>query len=237
MDSTRRTARAAGLLYLLMGIPAAFSLMYVPGKLIVRGDATATAGNILAHETLFRLGAASNLVATTIFIFLALALYRLLKGVHQGHASLMVILVLVQVPLAFLNELNRLAALLLVRGADFLSVFDKPQRDAMAMLFLRLDGQGSIASQVFWGLWLLPFGILVFRSGFLPRFLGAWLVINGFAYLAMSFTGLVLPQHYSTVFRVATPFLLGEAAIMLWLLVMGAKPQPLKAEASPSAHG
>lgn len=237
MDSTRRTARVAGLLYLLMSITGVFSLMYVPGKLIVRGNAGATASNLLAHETLFRLGIVSNLVAATIFIFLALALYRLLKGVNQQHASLMVILVGVQVPLAFLNELNHLAALLLVRGADFLSVFDKPQRDALAMLFLKLEGQGSIVSQIFWGLWLLPFGLLVFRSGFLPRILGAWLMVNCFAYLAMSFSGLLLPQHYDMVFRIATPFLLGELAIMLWLLIMGAKPRPLEAAASSSAHG
>ena len=237
MNSTKRTARVAGLLYLLMGITGFFSLMYVPGKLIVRGNAAATAANILASESLFRLGVASNLIAAAIFIFLALALYRLLKGVNRQHASLMVILVLVQIPLAFLNELNHLAALLLVRGADFLSVFDKPQRDALAMLFLNLNGQGSIVSQIFWGLWLLPFGVLVFRSGFLPRILGVWLMINGFAYLAMSFSGLLLPQYYEAVFRIASPFLLGEVAMMLWLLIMGAKPQPLDAAAPPSAAG
>lgn len=224
MNPTKRTARVAGLLYLLLTVTGFFSLMYVPGKLIVRGNAAATAANILASESLFRLGVASDLVAGTVFIFLALALYRLLKGVNQQHASLMVILVFVQVPLGFLNELNNLATLLLVRGADFLSVFDKPQRDALAMLFLRLHSQGAIVSQIFWGLWLLPFGVLVFRSGFLPRILGAWLIVNCFAYLAMSFTGLLLPQHYDMVFRIATPFLLGEAAIMLWLLIMGAKP-------------
>lgn len=237
MNSTKRTARVAGLLYLLMGILGAFSLMYVPGKLIVRGNATATASSILASESLFRLGIVSGLVSAVVFIFLALVLYRLLKGVNQHHASLMVILVLVQVPLAFLNELNHIAALLLVRGADFLSVFDKPQRDALAMLFLNLNSQGSIVSQVFWGLWLFPFGVLVFRSGFLPRILGVWLMINCFAYLAMSFSGLLLPQYYDMVFRIASPFLLGEVAMMLWLLIMGAKPQPLDHLAPSSAGG
>jgi hypothetical protein len=237
MSSTKRTARIAGLLYLVLTITGFFSLMYVPGKLIVRGNAAATAGNILASESLFRLGVASDLFAGIVFIFLALVLYRLLKGVNRQQASLMAILVGVQIPLGFLNELNNLAALLLVRGADFLSVFDKPQRDALAMMFLRLHGQGAIVSQIFWGLWLLPFGLLVFRSGFLPRVLGVWLMINCVAYLAMSVTGLLLPQHYDVVFRIATPFLLGEVAIMLWLLIMGAKPQPLEAAASSSAVG
>jgi hypothetical protein len=228
MNSTKRTARVAGGLYLLVGITGFCNLMYVPGRIFVRGNATATASNILAHESLFRLGAVSNLIASTVFIFLALVLYRLLKGVNQHHASLMAILVFVQVPLAFLNELNQFAALALVRGADFLSVFDKPQRDALAMLFLNLHSQGIIVSQVFWGLWLLPFGVLVFRSGFLPRVLGLWLMINCFAYLAMSFSGLLLPQYYDMVFRIAFPALLGEMAIMLWLLIMGAKPQPVQ---------
>ena len=226
MSSTKKTARAAGLLYLLLGIPAAFSLTYLPGKLIVQGNATATAANILASESLFRLGIASQLIAAIISIFLALALYRLLKSVSQQRASLLVILVLIQVPITFLNEVSSLAALMLVRGADFLSVFAKPQRDALAMMFINLHDQGVIASQIFWGLWLFPFGLLVFRSGFLPRFLGVWLLLNGFAYVALSFTGLLLPPYYKTVFNASLPVLLGGMMVALWLLIVGAKEQP-----------
>jgi hypothetical protein len=156
----------------------------------------------------------------------------LLKAVNQQHASLMVILALIQVPIAFLNQVNRLAALILVRGADFLSVFDTPQRNALAMLFLRLHDQGIIVSEIFWGLWLFPFGPLVFRSAFLPRILGVWLIINGFAYLTISFTGMLLPNYQDMVSRIAFPALLGELVIMLWLLIMGARPQPLDAPAS-----
>ena len=106
-------------------------------------------------------------------IFLTLALYRLLKGVDQDLARLMVILgSLMVTPIYFLNTLNDVAALLLARGADFLSVFDKPQRDALAMLFLRLHHGGVVANEIFWGLWLFPFGLLVYRSRFLPRILG-----------------------------------------------------------------
>ena len=82
------------------------------------------------------------------------------------------------------------------------------------------------------GRWLLPFGLLVYRSRFLPRFLGVWLIINGFAYVVISFTGLLLPQYEDKVFNSAFPVLLGEMAIMLWLVVKGAKPQPLAAPAS-----
>ena len=136
----------------------------------------------------------------------------------------------------FFNVLNDAAALMLVHGADFLSVFEKPQRDALAMLFLNLHGQGFVAGEIFYGLWLLPLGILTYRSHFLLRFLGIWLILNGFAYLVLSFTGLVLPQYEDTVSNIAFPVLTGELAFMLWLLIMGAKPQaPAVAAPSPAA--
>jgi hypothetical protein len=135
----------------------------------VRGDATATANNIAAHELLFRLGIVSDLFCGTILIFLVLALYRLLKGVNQNLAVLMVILRgLLPAAIDFLNVLDDAAALLLVRGADFLSVFHKPQRDALAMLFLRLHRQEFVGAEIRWGPWLFPWAVLVYRSRFLP---------------------------------------------------------------------
>jgi hypothetical protein len=135
-----------------------------------------------------------------------------------------------------MNTLNDIAALTLLRGgADFLSVLDKPHRDALAMLFLRLNFQGNLINEIFWGLWLFPFGVLVMRSRFLPRFLGVWLIVNGFAYVAVSFTGLLLPPYYDVAFRGAFPALLGEIAIMLWLLVKGARAQPSGAAALSSS--
>src|SRR6266849_3708148 len=158
MSSTKNTGRFAGLLYILMSIPGFFAMVYVPSKLIVHGNATATANNIAASETLFRLGIAAELIGYAGFIFVALALYDLLKGVNRRHASLMVLLIVVSVPIAFLNELNSIAALILVRGADFLSIFEKPQREALAMLFLNLHFHGLVVDQIFWGLWLFPLG-------------------------------------------------------------------------------
>lgn len=232
MHATDKAARVAGAIYLSMAITAPFSLIYVPRTLIVPGNSTATANNILAHETLFRLSIVADLITSVIFILLVMALYRLLSGVNKTLASLMVALVLVSVAVGFMNVLNNIAALTLFRGADFLAVFDKPQRDAMAMLFLRLHGQGLVINEIFWGLWLFPFGVLVMRSGFLPRILGVWLIVNCFAYLALSFTGLLLPQHEDMVSRIAFPVLFGEIAIALWLLIKGAKVQPLAAAAS-----
>jgi hypothetical protein len=230
MHPTTKAARIAGAWYVLLGVVAPLRLIYIPSALFVRGNATATANNIGAHELLFRLGIVADLLTGTIVIFVVLALYRLLKGVDQNHAVLMVILGgLMVAPIYFLNVLNDVAALLLVRGADFLSVFEKPQRDALAMLFLRLHHHGVLANEIFWGLWLFPFGALVFRSRFLPRILGVWLIIGGFGYLAISFTGFLLPQYQDMVSNIAFPGMLGEVAIMLWLLIMGAKPQPLAA--------
>jgi hypothetical protein len=215
-----------------MVVTAPFSLIYIPSKLIVRGNATATANNILAHETLFRLGIVADLITSVIFICLVLALHRLFSGVNQTHASLMVALVLVSAAVGFINVLNNIAALTLFRGADFLAILDKPQRDALGMLFIRLHGQGNVINEIFWGLWLFPFGVLVMRSRFLPRILGVWLVINGFAYLAISLTGLLFPQYMDKVYNIAFPVLFGELAIMLWLVIKGAKVQPLAAAAT-----
>ena len=227
MTSLSRNARVAGFLYLSL-LTAPLRLIYIPSKLFVPGNAAATAANIAAHETLFRLGILSDLFSATMLIFLTLALYRLFKGVDQDLARLVVILgALMVTPIYFVNTLNDMAALMLVRGADFLAAFDKPQRDALAMLFLRLHHGGEVANEVFWGLWLFPFGLLVYRSRFLPRILGLWLMLNCFAYLALSLTGILWPQYENAVFNSAFPAMLGELAIMLWLMIMGAKqPSP-----------
>src|SRR5580765_8092731 len=154
MRPSGNPGRFVGLLYVLVSILGAFALLYVPSRLIVDGNATVTASNIVASETLFRLGIVCNLVSQILFMWVALALYDLLKGVNQRHASLMLTLLVVAIPIALLNELNAIAALILVRGADFLSTFDKPQRDTLALLFLNLHNHGFGIAEIFWGLWL-----------------------------------------------------------------------------------
>ena len=235
MSSTRNPGRFAGLLYVLFSIPGFFAMVYVPSKLIVHGNAAATASNIAANETLFRFCIAGQLICQAGFIFVALALYHLFKGINRRYASLWVILVVVAIPIAFLNELNSFAALVLVRGADFLSIFEKPQREALAMLFLNLHSHGIVVAELFWGLGLLPLALLVYRSRFLPRFLGVWLAIDGFAYLVLSLTGILLPQYQDKVFTYAQPAFFGEVAFMLWLLIKGATPPPLDTAASSPA--
>src|SRR5437868_9812501 len=224
MHPIDKAARQAGAIYLSLALTGPFSLLYIPNKLIVRGNAPATADNILAHEILFRLGIVADLFGSIIFICVGMALHRLLNRVNRTWALLMVGLILVSAAVGFVNVLNNIAALTLFRGGtDFLAVFDKTQRDALGYLFIRLHSQGNLINEIFWGLWLLPFGLLVFRSGFLPRFLGVWLILNCFTYVALSLTALFFLPYYDTAFRLATPLLFGELAIVLWLLIKGAK--------------
>src|SRR5581483_5227622 len=156
MNETKKAARIAGIIYLSMIFVAPFSMLYVPNKLIVRGNATATADNILAHETMFRLSIFGDLVGQVIFICLGVAFYRLLRDVNKTWALLMLSFVLVSSAVCFLNVTNDIAALLLFRGGEFLAVVDKPERDALAMLFLRLYNYGQFIAEIFWGLWLFP---------------------------------------------------------------------------------
>ncbi len=199
MHPTDKAARIAGAVYLSMVLTGPFSFIYAPSKLIVRGNATATANNILSHEAL------------------------LLSSVSKPWAVAMLGFVLVSAAVGFLNTLNNVAAFMLFRGADFLNVFEQAQRNALGMFFLRLHSQGNFINEVFWGLWLFPFGLLVFRSGFLPRTIGVWLMINCVAWLVLSPIALFAPSYYDSAFRFAQPLLFGELAIMLWLLIKGAK--------------
>ena len=235
MTSIRNPGRFAGLLYVLTSIVGFFAMGYVPGKLMVYGNTSATVNNVAAHEMLFRFGIAGQLISQAAFIFVALALYKLLAVVDRRQASLMVILIVVSVPIAFVNELNSLAALALVRGADFLSIVEKPQRDAFAMLFLNLHGRGLVVAELFWGLWLFPLGLLVYRSRFLPRFLGVWLGLAGAAWVVLSLVSVVLPKYQSEVYTYTQPAVFGEIAFMLWLLIKGAKPPALAPGASTAA--
>jgi hypothetical protein len=233
MSSISRNARVAGVLYLLLGIAAPLRLLYIPSTLFVRGDPAATAANIAANETLFTLGIVSELFCGVVVALLTLALYRLFKDVDRQQAVVMVVLGgILPAAIDFIVVLNDAAALILVRGPDFLSAFDKPQRDALAMLFLRLHGQQVLAAEILWGLWLFPLAVLILRSGYLPRLLGYWLMLNGIAYLAISLTGLLLPSYESLVSTVTLPAVLGEVAVILWLVIMGATPRPSAAEAA-----
>ena len=213
MSSTKSTARLAGVLYLVNAVTGFFGIVYVPGKLIVSGNAAATARNILASEMLFRAGIVSELICAVEFIYLVWVLYRLLSGVNKTHAALMMIWGLAFIPVMVVNVLSEIAALTLLGGADFLSVINQLNREALAVLFLDLHRYGYVVGWIF-GPWLCHFGVLIYRSGFLPRILGVLLVGAGFGYLADSLTPLLLPSYENLVSRVAAiPLTLGEPAL------------------------
>jgi hypothetical protein len=224
MTELSRQARVVGFLYFLLVLAGPIRLIYIPTMLFVHADAAATAAHIGAHETLFRVGMVSSLFCSVVLIYLTLALYRLFKAVDPAQAVLVVILggVMPGV-IGFINVAIDAVALMLVGGADFLSAFEKPERDAMAFAFLHLHHQVDVASEVLWGLWLFPLAILTLKSRFLPRLLGAWLIVAGVSYLALSFTAEMLPQFEDAVFSAGTLPRLGEIAFVLWLLVIGAK--------------
>src|SRR5207245_11679773 len=131
---------------------------------------------------------------------------------------LMVAFVLVSAAVGFLNALNNIAAVILFRGGEFLDVLDKTQRDALAMLFIRLHNQGEFISEIFWGVWLFPFGLLVYRPGFLPRILGIWLIIACFAWVALIITALFFLSHYAAGFCCLQLAFFAYIQIMFWLL-------------------
>lgn len=227
MNSTRKLARTIGILYVLISIPGIFGLLYVPSVLIVRGDAAATARKILASETLFRAGIVADLLAQAAFILVALALYRLLKGVDRNLAALMVILLVVQIPLAFAAEVHRLAVLNLLDGASPASAFGEAQRNAQMMMSLDSFSDGMLVTEIFMGLWLFPLGILIWRSGFLPRFLGLLLFVAALAYFAEAVTWLLLPAYGHAVGKIAGKLRPLELVTPLWMLIMGARDRPL----------
>ena len=235
MQSTQKTARVAGLLYVLVVITGMFSLLYAPGKLFVPGNSAATAHSILVNQSFFRWYVLVGIVSEVLFCSVVLVLYQLLKRVNQVQAAVMVILVLITAPIAFQSMATQVSTLAFVKGAEFLTTLDKPQRDAVAMLLFNADNEGILVSMMFWGLWLLPLGLLVFRSGFLPRFLGGWLIINGFAYVIISLTRLFSPENADQVFKIAMPAILGELAFALWLLFVGARARLPVAELSATS--
>ena len=227
-SSIRRTARLAGLLYLVMSIIMVLGYMYAPSAFIVNGDATATARKIVEGAQLYRLTVLASLVAQVLFIFVALLLYHLFRDVDRFQARLMAVLVLVAIAAELVQVANRLAPLDLLIGNGFLSVFTRSQREALALGFLYLGGNLTVVLTVFWGLWLLPFGALVMKSGYFPKVLDILLMIAGFGYVATSLGFFVAPERLALIRRIAMPLYFGEVPIILWLLVVGAKVRPVE---------
>ncbi len=225
MNPTKKTARLAGLLYLIWAITGVYGMLYIPSQIIVRGDTVATANKILSNEFLFRTGIINDLISNTICVFLVLVLYRLFKQVNERQAKLMVALLIVTIPVVFIMDAFNITSIMILKG-EVLKTFELSQRQDLAMLFLKINDYGVLTLEMFWGLWLIPFGQLVYKSEFIPRILEVFLILNGVAYIIHCFTSLLLPNYQTLVSQFTIPFwILGEISIVLWLLIKGAKVQ------------
>ena len=217
-----RIARIAGLLYVLMIPLGLLGIMYVPTVLVAEGDVVSTIENIMANMGLFRLSIVTALVVQVTHIFIVLLLYRLLQPVNRDYASLMVIFMLVGIPIAMLNELNHFAVLWLLGGAENLNVFTEGQLQDWVPVFFKFHEYGILIASIFWGLWLLPMGYLVFRSGFISKIPGVLLIIAGFGYLIDTFARILSPGYGTTIIAtIITAALFGEIVFPIWLLIKG----------------
>jgi len=220
--SLRRIARWAGLIDLIWILTGLFSLLYLPTLIYTGGDATTAAQNILSNEFLFRASIMIGLLGTVLWVLLVLLLYRLFLQVGEYLAKLMVVLVLIQLPVGFIEQALNITSLMILKDQIALT-FNSIQQQDIALLLISMSKYMVIPLELFWGLWLFPLGLLVFRSHFLPRFLGIWLIVNGVAYVILSIVTLLLPQYKDLVFKIMFPAMFGELAFMLWLVIKGVK--------------
>jgi hypothetical protein len=219
-------ARVAGFLILIILVVGPFSLIYVPSTLIVPGDATATADNIRASESLFRLGIISQSVVFLTEIVVTVILYVLLRPVSRTLSLVAAFARLAMAVIQGINLLPYFTALLLLSGAGYLTVFEPDQLDALVMLFLNAHQYGNYIWQTFFGLHLFVLGYLIFKSGYFPRILGALVVVGSLGYLTDSFGNFLYP-NYDEIFGwvVGVTAVIGELPFFLWLLIKGVNVQ------------
>jgi uncharacterized protein DUF4386 len=221
--SRKSLARRVGLLYLLAALPAPFALLYVPSRVFVPGDASTTADRVRASTTLLRMSVMVELWNCVLIIFVAFALYRLFQDVDRKLAAVTALLMWVAAPIQLLNVVFVIAPLMLTTSQTYLQAFSKVQVDALAYLFFRLHASGLIVAQVFWGLWLFPWGILAIRSGFIPKWIGVAEFFAGFGYVAVSVVMIMAPQIAGAVAPFGLALGTGEIPMGVWLLVWGAR--------------
>lgn len=222
MTPEKRLARIAGSLYLVVAAFGGFAELAVRARIVEAGNAAATADNIRGSATLFRLGFASDLVQATVFLFTAMTLYLLLRHVHELVARAMVLFVAVSVAIICLNLLHQYTALLLATGEDYVSTFGSAGSDALAGLFADMHAAGYLIAQMFFGLWLLPLGYLVYRSGYFPRVLGVLLAVGCFSYLADLFAHFLAPEVAESIeLLVVAPAAVAELWFIAYLLAKG----------------
>ena len=223
----RTIARITGILYLIIIVCAGFSEGFVRGNLIVHGDATATANNIMASEFLFRIGFASDLIAFLCDAVVSILFYVLLKPVNKTLSLIAATLrILAHPAIASVNMLNHFISLELLSGADYLNTFGADQINSLVLLFLEMHGIGYLIAGAFFGIHCVILGYLIFKSNLFPGVLGIFLMIAAVGYLLNSFGIFLFPAH-ETFFAniVVLPAVIAELSLCIWLLVKGVKEQ------------
>ena len=229
MGTNKRTARLSGLIWLLMFVFGPIAQI-IRSKLFVSGDMETTAQNIVSNEGLFRLGFVSDLLMMVLFLLLPLVLYKLLHRVDKTLSILMVVFVMVSIPINMLNLLNEFAAYHVLSGAEYLNAFPADELMAKAMLSYDLYLRGYEIANVFFGLWLVPLGLLVYRSGFLPRFLGILLVVGGCGLFLEVFIYFLLPGYAIVNTILLIPQTISEFVFLVWVLAKGINESGVQAE-------
>jgi Domain of unknown function (DUF4386) len=221
--SNQKLAKIAGVLYLFIAILGFWGIMYVPSQTVVRDDAAATMSKLLSNEFLFRSGIAGNLASSVIFLFLALTFYRLFKNVNENLAKILVVLVIVQTPVFFISEALNFSALMVAKG-ELMKSFDTIQRQDFVLFLLRTSKYVIIILQIFWGLWLIPLGQLILKSGYLPRIIGILLILAGVCYVIEVMDYILLSEKLSFITDYFAIFYsVAELSTVLWLLIKGVK--------------
>ena len=224
MSSPKRLARIAGLLYLIVGILGGFAIAYVTAKVYVPGNAATTAGNVLANAGLVRMGVIADLLQATVFVFLAMTLYILLRHVHQNAARALVILVAIATTIMCLNEIFQFAAVLVATDRSYVAAFGAAGANALVLLLLDMHHYGFLIAQIFFGLWLVPLGYLAYTSGMFPKALGVVLIVGGVSYLVDMLAAFLVPDVGKQIHDfLAIPPTIAEIWMLGYLLVQGVK--------------
>jgi hypothetical protein len=225
--SPKRLARVAGLLYLINAIVAGFAYGFVASRTYVPGDASATAGNVLANPGLVRLGVVADLFQATEWIFLAMALYLLLHHVNGNAARAMVVLVAIGAAMVCLNDVFEFVAVRVGTDGSYVAAFGAAGSNALVLLLLDLQHYGFLIAQIFFGLWLMPLGYLAYRSGMFPRALGLVLIVAGVCYLADMLVLFLVPDFGKQINTILViPPTIAEMWMALYLLVKGVRSSP-----------
>jgi len=230
MNSLKKTARLAGLFWILAAIATMFSLFYVRSTLIVAGDASATANNILANESLFRMAIVGDLLARIFTFFFGLTVFRLFREVTKTWTTVFLTSILMVVAIGVANSLNNIAALIILSKADYLNAFPQEQLNALTMMFLRLYSSGQVILEIFWLPYLFAFGLLIVRSRYIPRIFGISMMIGSFGFPITTFAKLLIPQSaFPEIILLVTQVFIAPAlfATSFWFLIKGVKKQQI----------